>query len=110
MANSGTYEQRQSRGIKQICAYMLKFLLTAQVQVKNCDYVVDLDFYNRPNADLLSTTLEPSYSRSKDFEIIYCLPYLDSVQTGFFGRVLWFPYLTSRQWGNYCLLRRKSTA
>ena len=60
------------------------------------------------------TPLEPDYINQTDvWEKLSCEPFLDASRTGLVGRMGWVPdwdFVPSkyrRQWGEYCLLRRK---
>ena len=60
------------------------------------------------------STLEPNYIVDEEnWEQMQCHTFLDSSQTHLLGRVLWIPDWKiipenlRRQWGMYCLLRRK---
>lgn len=60
------------------------------------------------------STLEPSYiSDENNWEQMQCHRFLDSSQTHLLSRILWvpdwqiIPTKFRRQWGTYCLLRRK---
>ena len=58
--------------------------------------------------------LEPNYiANGKNWEQMQCHRFLDSSKTHLLGRILWtpdweiIPAKLRRQWGTYCLLRRK---
>ncbi|EED21469.1 alpha-1,2-mannosyltransferase (Alg9), putative [Talaromyces stipitatus ATCC 10500] len=79
------------------------------IDISQCMFLVDSYFPSRP-----STSLEPDYiHNTKEWEILACHQFLDASETPTFGRVLWVPNLPfvprrfKRQWGDYCLLRRR---
>jgi alpha-1,2-mannosyltransferase len=60
--------------------------------------------------------LEPYYISQTDiWEKLTCEPFLDASKTGTIGRIGWVPdwdFIPSkyrRQWGEYCLLRRRKS-
>lgn len=60
--------------------------------------------------------LEPDYiSQTDTWEKLTCEPFLDASNTGTIGRIGWVPdwdFIPSkyrRQWGEYCLLRRRKS-
>jgi alpha-1,2-mannosyltransferase len=83
-----------------------------QTELSHCDFMVDSSFPStRPS------TLEPDYmSQTKTWEKLSCKLFLDVASTGLVGRLGWVPdwdFIPSkyrRQWGEYCLLRRRSTS
>ncbi|KAK4613682.1 Alpha-1,2-mannosyltransferase alg9 [Fulvia fulva] len=85
--------------------------LTKYTDVKGCRFIVDSHF---PTTE--ATALEPSYIHDVEhWEEVKCLPYLDAASTGIIGRLGWVPDLPfvpakfRRVWGDYCLLKRKSS-
>lgn len=81
-------------------------------EIEQCNFLVDSRL---PSA--ATTALEPDYiSDSSEWEELKCVPFLDASHTHFLGRLLFipdFPFVPEklrRKWGDYCLLRRKSSA
>ena len=61
------------------------------------------------------TYREPNYIADElTWEKVKCIAFLDASKTGLIGRLLWLPEWPiipekyRRQWGDYCLLRRRS--
>lgn len=93
--------------------FLFRLLLLAnflKVTVGHCSFMVDSFFSgSKPS------TLEPNYIvDGKNWEQAQCHKFLDSSQTHPLSRILWIPdwelipLKFRRQWGRYCLLRRKS--
>ncbi|KAF7302752.1 Mannosyltransferase [Mycena chlorophos] len=56
--------------------------------VDSCDYILDLDFPNRPS----SSRLEPRYAVDKEhWDRAYCTPFLDATHSNLLSRTLWLP-------------------
>tara|TARA_R110002003_G_scaffold63_4_gene5809 strand:+ start:20448 stop:22196 length:1749 start_codon:yes stop_codon:yes gene_type:complete len=79
--------------------------------LNHCTFLVDS---RMPSAT--PTTLEPDYmSDSVHWERLRCGSFLDASQTHVLGRLLYIPDLPfipqrfRRKWGDYCLLRRRSS-
>jgi alpha-1,2-mannosyltransferase len=79
--------------------------------LNHCTFLVDS---RMPSAT--PTTLEPDYmSDSVHWERLKCGSFLDASQTHVLGRLLYIPDLPfipqrfRRKWGDYCLLRRRSS-
>ncbi|KAF2819493.1 hypothetical protein CC86DRAFT_129829 [Ophiobolus disseminans] len=79
--------------------------------IDHCTFLVDSHL---PSA--LPTALEPDYiSDSSRWEQLKCVSFLDASQTRLIGRLLYIPDLPfvperyRRNWGDYCLLQRKSS-
>jgi alpha-1,2-mannosyltransferase len=77
--------------------------------IQHCQFLVDSKF---PSTE--PTALEPAYMEdTKTWEKVKCASFMDAAHTGIVGRLLWMPDLPGvpegwkRQWGEYCLLRRK---
>lgn len=69
-----------------------------------CDYLVDVDFPLRP-----STELEPNYAKDTDtWEILSCSPFIDAQNSQRLSRAFWVPGNPGIEWGNYCMLKRRS--
>lgn len=80
--------------------------------VERCAFLIDARFPAAEDAE--ASALEPDYAADADvWERIVCEPFLDAARTGVVGRLFWVPEWKSvprsfrRQWGEYCLLRRK---
>lgn len=63
------------------------------------------------------SALEPAHvNDTRAWEHIHCEPFLDAGSTHTLGRLIWLPNLPAipdkfrRQWGQYCLLRRRVAA
>ena len=78
-----------------------------QVDVSECDYLMDLDFPLHP----VSTPHEPRYAvDDKTWERVICLPFLDARHSSMLTRTLWMPgnvWQESNEFGEFCLLRHK---
>ena len=81
-----------------------------QVDISQCSFLVDSYFPGREE-----TELEPHYIHdSAQWETLSCARFLDTVQTGLLGRLIWVPDLPfipepfQRKWGQFCLLQRRS--
>ncbi|OKL64308.1 hypothetical protein UA08_00919 [Talaromyces atroroseus] len=79
--------------------------------ISQCMFLVDSYFPSQP-----ATSLEPDYIHDTDnWEKLSCEKFLDAAATSILGRVSWIPDLPfvparfKRQWGEYCLLRRRQT-
>ena len=79
--------------------------------IELCDFLVDSRF---PGME--ASEREPDYAGDeKHWERVACEPFLDVARTGFLGRLLWIPdwqvvpQRLRRQWGEYCLLKRRTT-
>jgi alpha-1,2-mannosyltransferase len=77
--------------------------------IQHCTFLVDSRL-----ASAEPTALEPAYADdTATWETIKCVPFMDAARTGTVGRLLWMPDLPGvprawrREWGEYCLLRRK---
>lgn len=86
--------------------------LVRQTQLSHCSFMVDSSF---PGAE--PSALEPDYINQTDtWEKLTCEPFLDASRTGLIGRMGWVPdwdFIPAkyrRQWGEYCLLRRKQAS
>lgn len=73
------------------------------VQEEACDYLVDADFPLHPASDL-----EPRYLLSDKWEVLTCVPYLDNENSNRLARAFWIPGSPGLQWGDYCMLKRKT--
>ncbi|EXJ87988.1 alpha-1,2-mannosyltransferase [Capronia coronata CBS 617.96] len=77
--------------------------------VNHCTYLVDTYM---PGME--ATEHEPLYVLDNSWEKISCAPFLDTSRTGLVARTIWVPDLAfipvryRRQWGEHCLLRRKT--
>lgn len=78
------------------------------VDIRECDYLVDLDFPLHP----ISSPLEPRYAVDETvWERVFCGPFLDARHSRLFTRVLWVPgevWQSSNEFGDYCLLKNKA--
>lgn len=80
------------------------------VEVEHCKFLVDSHL---PGST--PTKLEPDYiADERNWEVLKCAPFLDASHTNILGRLFWIPDLPfipskyRRQWGEYCLLRRRT--
>ncbi|WEW54918.1 mannosyltransferase [Emydomyces testavorans] len=78
--------------------------------ISQCKFLVDSYFPGDRESEL-----QPHYILDdKTWEKVSCKPFLDSRRTGSFGRILWVPDLPfipkhlRRQYGQYCLLKRRN--
>lgn len=82
-----------------------------QVPVSTCDYLVDVDFPHRfstPSAPL-PPPREPRYVlNAATWDRLLCLPFLDAERSNRWSRAFWVPGAQGREWGEYCLLRRRT--
>ena len=83
-----------------------------QIDVRHCSYLVDF-----AGLDSNGTLLEPNHIADEfTWEKVQCTAFLDASKTNLIGRLLWLPDLPiiperfRRQWGKYCLLRRRSNS
>ncbi|TID22070.1 glycosyltransferase family 22 protein [Venturia nashicola] len=79
--------------------------------ISHCNFMVDSYFPGSEPSDN-----EPDYVLdTKNWEPLKCEPFLDHARTGILGRLFWIPDWPiipekyRRKWGQYCLLRRKTT-
>ncbi|KAL6707822.1 hypothetical protein ACN47E_003722 [Coniothyrium glycines] len=79
--------------------------------IEHCTFLVDSRL---PGA--IPTDLEPDYISSEaQWETLACIPFLDASQTHILSRLFWLPDLPfvperlRRKWGDYCLLRQRSS-
>ncbi|KAF2670958.1 mannosyl transferase [Microthyrium microscopicum] len=78
--------------------------------ISKCNFVVDSYFPSSEPSDL-----EPNYVHdTKTWEQVKCEPFLDNGATSLIGRLIWTPPIDippfnkfKREWGEYCLLKRK---
>ncbi|GAA5935989.1 dolichyl-P-Man:Man(6)GlcNAc(2)-PP-dolichol alpha-1,2-mannosyltransferase [Sporobolomyces koalae] len=79
------------------------------VDVSTCDYLVDLEYPERPESSL--SPLEPRYSLdSSTWDKVYSHPYLDATNSPMYSRAINLPipgWASKNSWGEYTLLRRK---
>ncbi|KAL7310854.1 mannosyltransferase [Mucor circinelloides] len=76
------------------------------VKPEECDYLVDVDFPLRP-----ASPLEPRYIRDTEhWEVMDCFPFLDADNSNRLSRAFWVPGSPGLEWGDYCMLKRKTTA
>ncbi|KAI9674133.1 MAG: mannosyltransferase [Caeruleum heppii] len=84
-------------------------LIRRQIDISHCDYLVDSHFPN----DHISELQPDHVSDDLTWEPLSCERFLDASRTSMVGRMLWLPDSKlvperhRRQWGQYCLLRRK---
>ncbi|KAF8537583.1 Alg9-like mannosyltransferase family-domain-containing protein [Trichophaea hybrida] len=74
------------------------------VTLDNCDYLIESYFNRDPQPE------EDYHVDTDRWEEVRCEDFLDTSKTPTLGRMLWVPkWIPSfRNWGRYCLLRRKS--
>ncbi|KAG1077041.1 hypothetical protein G6F42_025112 [Rhizopus arrhizus] len=85
---------------------MEKSNTTESAFMVECDYLVDVDFPLRP-----ASPLEPRYIRDTEhWEVMDCFPFLDADNSNRLSRAFWVPGSPGLEWGDYCMLKRKSTA
>jgi alpha-1,2-mannosyltransferase len=84
-------------------------LTCGQAELAHCTYLVDSYM---PGTQ--ATDREPHYIKDgENWEKVFCSSFLDASKTGRLGRILWIPTFDiippkfRRQWGEYCLLRRR---
>ncbi|GAA5839205.1 hypothetical protein JCM3766R1_003139 [Sporobolomyces carnicolor] len=79
------------------------------VDISKCDYLVDLEYPNRSDAEL--SPLEPRYSLDAEtWDKVYSHPYLDAERSSVVSRAVKLPvpgWDQRNSWGEYVLLRRK---
>lgn len=79
------------------------------VDIKQCTFMIDSHF---PSTH--TTSLEPKYIDSPEWERVKCAPFLDAASTGLIGRALWVPDMPfvpeslRRVWGQHCLLKQRA--
>ena len=80
-----------------------------QTRLAQCDYLVDSMVPSHS-----PTALEPAHiNNTRAWDHVHCEPFLDGASTHVLGRLLWLPDVPGlpnqfrRQWGDYCLLRRR---
>ncbi|KAI8099158.1 Alg9-like mannosyltransferase family-domain-containing protein [Halteromyces radiatus] len=66
-----------------------------------CDYMVDSYFP-------LHRGVESSFVMDKAWDRVFCEPYLDAAHSRQLARAFWVPGSQGLQWGEYCLLKRKT--
>jgi len=85
--------------------------LTFKVPLESCDYLFDSDFPHRyQQNNSVENELEPRHCiDSRVWSRRDCRPFLDSINSGIFGRSIWLPIkqLDRTAWGEFCLLQRK---
>ena len=77
-----------------------------EVDISVCDYLIDLDFPQRPSF----SPLEPRYGTDEEWERLACAPFLDARNSPVITRAFWFPGESWQQanvYGDYCLLGHK---
>lgn len=76
--------------------------------LRDCDYLVDLDFPLHPT----SSPLEPRYAiDTKTWERVSCKPFLDASHSRLLTRALWMPgeaWQSQNEFGDYCLLKNNA--
>lgn len=93
-----------------------KHLLTGpKIDIQHCTFLVDSQ--SRANASVLKSMLEPDFiddsGDGRPWEKIECRKFLDVGATHSLARIFWvpdwemIPRRYRRQWGRYCLLRRR---
>lgn len=79
------------------------------IDVEHCTYLVDSYM---PGTE--PTEHEPLYVLDDNWEKVSCEPFLDASRTGILARTIWIPDIAlippkyRRQWGEHCLLRRRT--
>lgn len=76
-----------------------------QVDVSECTYLIDSALPSQP-----PTKAEPAYTTSDEWERLFCTPFLDNAGSKWWTRIFYLPGQAAkdaRQWGEYCLLKRK---
>ncbi|KAI0718861.1 glycosyltransferase family 22 protein [Cerioporus squamosus] len=78
------------------------------VDVQTCDYLLDLDFPQRP----VEAPHEPRYiADEKTWERVACRPFLDAAHSSLLSRTLWMPgelWQMQNSYGEFCLLKHKA--
>lgn len=98
-ALTGTYV---SCGADAACGILADVI---QVDVSECTYLIDSALPSQP-----PTKAEPAYTTSDEWERLFCTPFLDNAGSKWWTRIFYLPGQTAkdaRQWGEYCLLKRK---
>ncbi|KAI5452293.1 mannosyltransferase [Naganishia albida] len=75
------------------------------VNAADCTYLIDSALPSQP-----PTSAEPAYTTSDEWERLYCTPFLDNAGSKWWARIFYLPGQSAneaRQWGEYCLLKRK---
>lgn len=79
-----------------------------QVDVLDCDYMLDLDFPQHPR----EARHEPRYvADESSWERVACHPFLDAQHSSLLTRTLWMPgelWQGQNSYGELCLLRHKA--
>ncbi|RDW79534.1 mannosyltransferase [Coleophoma cylindrospora] len=80
------------------------------VDLKTCSFLVDTYY---PGSE--ASELEPHYILdTENWEVVKCEPFMDASKTHILARTLWLPNQSfvpekfRRQWGEHCLLKRKT--
>lgn len=94
--------------------HTIDVLTSSQIDIRHCSFLIDSQF----QADSLgSTTLQPDFigdsREGKSWERLECRRFMDVPATYFLARIFWVPDWSviptryRRQWGTYCLMRRR---
>jgi alpha-1,2-mannosyltransferase len=82
-----------------------------QIDINHCNFLVDSYFPGSEPSDN-----EPDYVLDiTTWEHLKCEPFLDHARTGILGRLFWIPDWPiipekyRRKWGQYCLMRRRTS-
>jgi alpha-1,2-mannosyltransferase len=83
--------------------------LTCKVPIESCDFLLDSDFSSRYRQNSsVENDLEPRHCiNPRLWSRVKCRPFLDSMNSGLFGRSIWLPIqaLDQTMWGEFCLLK-----
>lgn len=83
------------------------------VALSTCDYLIDSYFPPSPGSEPSDTASQSNYILDTTaWEKVSCEKFLDSGKTPTLARTFWVPEVVlpagmKRQWGEYCLLRRR---
>lgn len=88
------------------------------IDVGHCSYLVDSVFasadHKRESKVESGSELEPKYIEDEErWEVVKCVPFLDTAATGLVGRLIWLPGFEwvprqfRRVWGRHCLLKAR---
>ena len=79
---------------------------STQVDVSECDYLIDVDFPKHP----VYSTLEPRFAIMDEWERVHCEPFLDARNSMMLTRIFWLPgetWQSRNEFGDYCLLKNR---
>ena len=90
------------------CSLLAPPAICAQVDVAQCDYLLDMDFPRHPT----TSAHEPRYvADSATWERVECQAFLDAAHSPLLTRTLWMPgeiWQRRNEYGEFCLLKHKA--